>query len=77
MTTQSIPSHAPQPAGQRRLLISRAVTDAFRKLDPRWLVRNPVMFVVEIGALMTAFLCLQALLGAGEAPAGYIQRSSA
>ena len=72
MTTQSIPSHAPQPAGQRRLLISRAVTDAFRKLDPRWLVRNPVMFVVEIGALMTAFLCLQALLGAGEAPAGYI-----
>jgi len=30
-----------------------AIVDSFRKLDPRTIVKNPVMFVVEIGALLT------------------------
>src|SRR5271169_1345192 len=34
-------------------ILARAVTDSFRKLDPRTMVKNPVMFVVEVGALMT------------------------
>ena len=33
-------------------LLRAAVPEAFRKLDPRRLVRNPVMFVVEITALL-------------------------
>jgi len=39
-------------------LYRRAVQDAFRKLDPRVLARNPVMFVVGAGSLLTtaAFL---------------------
>src|ERR1700681_285767 len=34
-------------------ILARAVRDSFRKLDPRTMVKNPVMFVVEVGALLT------------------------
>jgi K+-transporting ATPase ATPase B chain len=56
----------------RRQLYQRAVLDSVVKLNPRWMVRNPVMFVVEVGSLLTTTLWIQALLGKGEAPAGYI-----
>jgi K+-transporting ATPase ATPase B chain len=56
----------------RRELYQRAILDSFRKLDPRLEVRNPVMFVVEIGSLLTTVLWVQALFGRGEAPAGFI-----
>lgn len=56
----------------RHELYRRAVVDAFIKLNPRWMVRNPVMFVVEIGSVLTTALWVQALLGHGEAPAGFI-----
>src|SRR5271163_1762957 len=35
-------------------LLGTAIFDSFRKLDPRVLWKNPVMFVVEIGALLTS-----------------------
>ena len=53
-------------------IVKRAVGEAFRKLDPRHQFRNPVMFVVEVGSVFTSGLFLQALLGKGEAPAGFI-----
>ncbi len=53
-------------------LLRRAVVDAFRKLDPRVQVRNPVMFVVEVGSVLTTLLFVQALGGHGEEPAGFI-----
>src|SRR5690349_13711540 len=31
-----------------------AAIDSFRKLDPRTMIKNPVMFVVEVGALLTS-----------------------
>src|SRR5260370_15002764 len=34
-------------------IVSRAIVDSFRKLDPRTMVKNPVMFVVEVGAVLT------------------------
>src|ERR1700731_949471 len=34
-------------------ILTRAVGDSFRKLNPRTMVKNPVMFVVEVGALLT------------------------
>src|SRR6202007_785734 len=37
-----------------RKIVSRAVLDSFRKLHPRTMVKNPVMFVVEVGALLTS-----------------------
>src|SRR5450432_1951869 len=36
-----------------RAILSRAIVDSFRKLDPRTMVKNPVMFVVEVGAVLT------------------------
>ena len=53
-------------------LYRRAITDSFLKLDPRIQIRNPVMFVVEIGSLLTTWLAIQSALGKGEAPAGFI-----
>ncbi|MGH7576496.1 MAG: potassium-transporting ATPase subunit KdpB [Longimicrobiales bacterium] len=49
-----------------------AAVGAFAKLDPRHQIRSPVMFVVYIGCFLTTGLFLQALLGAGEAPRGFI-----
>jgi len=53
-------------------LYQRAIFEAFVKLDPRTMIRNPVMFTVEIGSIITTLLWLQALTGHGEAPAGFI-----
>jgi K+-transporting ATPase ATPase B chain len=53
-------------------LYRRALIDAVRKLDPRLMAHNAVMFVVEIGSMLTTLLWLQALTGHGEAPAGFI-----
>jgi K+-transporting ATPase ATPase B chain len=55
-----------------RSLLGLAVADAFRKLDPRVQWRNPVMFVVYVGAILTTGLWLQALAGRGEAPGWFI-----
>jgi len=53
-------------------IVRRAIIDSLIKLDPRHQVKNPVMFVVEVGSVLTTFLFLQALVGYGEAPAGFI-----
>ena len=53
-------------------ILLSAIRDSFLKLDPRWMARNPVMFVTEIGSLLTTALWFQALLGQGEANAGFI-----
>src|SRR4029453_6578827 len=53
-------------------IVRGAVIDSFPKLEPRVQVRNPVMFVVLIGSILTTFLFIQALLGRGEAPAWFI-----
>ncbi|MCA9518908.1 MAG: potassium-transporting ATPase subunit B, partial [Myxococcales bacterium] len=55
-----------------RELARRAALDAFRKLSPRRMVRNPVMFVVEIGSVFTTLLFLHAAItGAGDASPGF------
>jgi len=56
----------------RREMYQRAVLESFIKLNPRWMVRNPVMFVVEVGSVLTTLLWIQSLVGKGEAPAGFI-----
>jgi K+-transporting ATPase ATPase B chain len=61
-----------KPSSFRRELYQHAIIASFLKLDPRVQVRNPVMFVVEVGSLLTSGLWLQALLGHGEAPTGFI-----
>ena len=49
-----------------------ALVASFRKLDPRHQFKNPVMFVVLVGSVLTTALFLQALAGHGEAPTGFI-----
>jgi K+-transporting ATPase ATPase B chain len=48
-----------------RAIIVRALGDSFRKLDPRWQARNPVMFVVEVGAAATTLFFLRDVLRHG------------
>ena len=48
-------------------LVKPAVLSAFAKLDPRVQWRNPVMFVVYVGSILTTVLWMQALAGRGEA----------
>ena len=57
-------------------IVRQAIIDSFAKLDPRHQIRNPVMFVVEIGAVMTtAGWLIQAFggepLGGGDEPAWF------
>jgi K+-transporting ATPase ATPase B chain len=59
-------------AATSKALVRRALIDAFAKLDPRVQLRNPVMFVVEVGSVLTTILFVQALGGRGEEPAGFI-----
>ncbi|QDE41399.1 potassium-transporting ATPase subunit KdpB [Luteibacter pinisoli] len=65
-------SHAHTPRGFDRALVTRALRDAFTKLNPRLQFRNPVMFVVFVCSVLTTLLWVQALTGRGEAPAGFI-----
>jgi K+-transporting ATPase ATPase B chain len=67
MTTQAIPKSMLDPA-----LVWPATLDAFRKLAPQHQWRNPVMFVVYIGSILTSALFVQAMVGVGEAPASFI-----
>ncbi|MCU1452926.1 MAG: kdpB [Acidimicrobiales bacterium] len=66
------------PGGERRTprpkraamfdpaIVRRAVGDAFRKLDPRAMAKNPVMFIVEVGSVLTTLLFLRDLGKAGQ-----------
>ena len=77
MSTQaSAPELPPVPALPRRLvtksIFQQALVDALVKLLPQHQWRNPVMFVVYVGSILTTFLYFQALGGKGEAPAGFI-----
>jgi potassium-transporting ATPase ATP-binding subunit len=53
-------------------IVRQAIVDSFRKLTPRRQVRNPVMFVVYVGSILTTLLWGQALVGQGEAPGWFI-----
>ncbi len=52
-------------------IVRRALVDAVRKLDPRHVVRNPVMFVVLIGAVYTTVMLLLDA-GHGRADTGFL-----
>jgi K+-transporting ATPase ATPase B chain len=64
------PRRSPKKQPKRGLFdrkIARgAIRESFEKLDPRSLVKNPVMFIVEIGAVITAVILVQNLLGRGD-----------
>lgn len=53
-------------------MVRRAVGDSFKKLDPRLQIKNPVMFVVFVGSILTTGLWIQSLVGKGEASPVFI-----
>jgi len=55
-----------------RGILRDAVIESFAKLLPQRQWKNPVMFVVYVGSILTTVLWFQALGGKGEAPAGFI-----
>ena len=60
-------------------VLRQAALDALRKLAPQIMVRNPVMFVVEVGAVLTTLVWIKDLLTtqAGAAPAWFTGNVSA
>jgi K+-transporting ATPase ATPase B chain len=52
-------------------IVFEAIKDAFKKLNPRIMVRNPVMFVVEIGFVITLLLSIFPTLFGGTPDRGY------
>jgi len=57
--------------GLNTRMVAQALADSFVKLSPVSMVRNPVMFVVEIGAAITLALAFQPDLLPGSASRGY------
>ncbi len=52
--------------------LRQTILDAFVKLNPLHLVKNPVMFVVEVGCVMTTLLFFQSLTGPGDEKSSFI-----
>ncbi|MBB6022498.1 K+-transporting ATPase ATPase B chain [Paenibacillus sp. JGP012] len=75
------PQHQPQnnlqrdPGSKRPLdkqMLLQAMRDAFKKLNPMVMIKNPVMFIVEVGTFITLLLCFYPdLFTASDAGRGY------
>src|ERR1700679_617495 len=70
MSTQLATSERAAISLFRRDIVLRALLDSFAKLDPRVQIRHPVMFVVEIGAVITTITWF-IQLGGGQSLGGY------
>jgi K+-transporting ATPase ATPase B chain len=61
--TERTPKVRSKPSASRSIfdpaIVRPAVAGAVRKLDPRTLMKNPVMFIVEVGALVTTVLAIR------------------
>jgi K+-transporting ATPase ATPase B chain len=53
-------------------LIRMALIDSVRRMTPRYQWRNPVMFVVYVGSILTTILWIQSIVSVGEAPPFFI-----
>jgi K+-transporting ATPase ATPase B chain len=49
-----------------REIVLAAIGDSFLKLDPRTLIRNPVIFIVEVGSVITTAILVRDLLSSGD-----------
>ncbi len=59
------------PALWNREIVSRASIESFIKLDPRLMIKNPVMFVVEVTSVMVMFTLFRDTLAHRMALAGF------
>ncbi|PEJ27333.1 K(+)-transporting ATPase subunit B [Peribacillus butanolivorans] len=58
-------------ANVSKKIVLEAINDAFKKLNPKVMARNPVMFVVEIGFVITLLLSIFPALFGGISERGY------
>ena len=65
-SSQQSPKKQPQRGLFDKQIAGPAIKESFRKLDPRLMAKNPVMFIVEIGSVYTTLLFLQQLPKEGE-----------
>jgi len=49
-------------------ILRQAIVESLRKLSPRGMIRNPVMFIVEVGSAMTTALFVRDLVAPGAHP---------
>ncbi|HEY7705560.1 MAG TPA: potassium-transporting ATPase subunit KdpB, partial [Gaiellaceae bacterium] len=49
-----------------REIVFASIRDSFLKLDPRTLVRNPVIFIVEVGSVITTVIFLKDIFTSGD-----------
>src|SRR5260370_18726511 len=66
METMKLQKRVPVSAMLDPKIVFPAFGSAFAKLDPRLMIKNPVMFVVEIVAALTTVIFLRQLGTAGE-----------
>jgi len=66
---QTLKRHKVTPLWQGAI-VKTALVESLKKLDPRHLAKNPVMFVVEVGSVVTTCFWIQGLRG-GSADAGF------
>jgi potassium-transporting ATPase ATP-binding subunit len=65
-------THQPKPLFETAI-VRAATVDAFKKLSPSRMIRNPVMFVVEVGSVFTTVLFAHRVVtGQGDAHPGFI-----
>jgi K+-transporting ATPase ATPase B chain len=55
------PKNAPRALFEPSI-VKRAISEAFVKLDPRLVAKNPVMFVVEVGSALTTYFWIRGLI---------------
>ena len=59
-------------SGRSGRLLLEAVRDSFLKLDPRVQVRNPVMFAVYLGAILTSLIYVNSFRASGEESSAFV-----
>ncbi|HWD38478.1 MAG TPA: potassium-transporting ATPase subunit KdpB, partial [Fimbriimonas sp.] len=59
------PKHAPTKLFEPSI-VRRAIKESFIKLNPKVVAKNPVMFVVEIGSVVTSYFFLRDLIKGGD-----------
>ena len=53
-------------------IVKRALWDSFCKLDPRHQLRNPVMFTVLVGSILTTIIAIRAVIVPGTESAAFV-----
>ena len=57
-----LPPNSKKQAIWNAQIVKRAIVDSFKKLNPRKMMGNPVMFVVEVGSVLTTLQLIRGII---------------